>query len=82
MPITIFQAPAAQTRSGARAAAGRSDLRALAIRWLQELERWIERSRQRVALRELAADDEHLLADIGKSKAEAMREAAKPFWKP
>jgi uncharacterized protein YjiS (DUF1127 family) len=40
---------------------------------------WIERSRQRHALRELARND-HLLADIGLSLEQARGEARKPFW--
>lgn len=38
---------------------------------------WMERSRQRRALRDL---DEHQLKDIGLSRAAAMEEARKPFW--
>ena len=41
---------------------------------------WIERSRQRRALGELADRKDHLLADIGLSVEEARHEAAKPFW--
>jgi uncharacterized protein YjiS (DUF1127 family) len=45
--------------------------------------RWIARSRQRRALREIAeANDIHLLKDIGVSREEAFREADKPFWRP
>jgi uncharacterized protein YjiS (DUF1127 family) len=40
---------------------------------------WIERSRQRHALGELARND-NLLADIGLSLEQARREAVKPFW--
>ncbi len=40
---------------------------------------WIERSRQRHALGEMARND-HLLADIGLSFEQARREARKPFW--
>jgi uncharacterized protein YjiS (DUF1127 family) len=44
--------------------------------------RWIARSRQRRALREIAeANDFHLLKDIGVSQEEAFREAEKPFWR-
>lgn len=44
--------------------------------------RWIARSRQRWALREIAeANDTHLLKDIGVSREEAFREAEKPFWR-
>ena len=41
---------------------------------------WIERSRQRRELGELADRTDHLLADIGLSVEEARDEAAKPFW--
>src|SRR6516162_3545376 len=41
---------------------------------------WIERSRQRRELGELADRKDHLLADIGLSVEEARHEAAKPFW--
>jgi uncharacterized protein YjiS (DUF1127 family) len=44
--------------------------------------RWIARSRQRNALREIAeSNDLHLLKDIGVSQEEAFREAGKPFWR-
>ncbi|WP_454621210.1 DUF1127 domain-containing protein [Bradyrhizobium cenepequi] len=50
--------------------------------WGLQLLRWYaecsERSRQRQALAEL---DDHFLKDIGKTRQEAMAEAAKPFWK-
>jgi uncharacterized protein YjiS (DUF1127 family) len=35
---------------------------------------------ERLALRELA-DDPHLLSDLGLSREQALREAAKPFWR-
>ena len=41
---------------------------------------WIERSRQRRAIKELARLNNRYLADIGVSKDEALREASKPFW--
>jgi uncharacterized protein YjiS (DUF1127 family) len=47
-------------------------------RFLLWLVRCSERSRQRQALSEL---DDHFLKDIGKTRPEAMAEAAKPFWK-
>jgi uncharacterized protein YjiS (DUF1127 family) len=44
--------------------------------------RWIARSRQRNALREIAeSNDLHLLKDIGVSQEEAFREAGKPSWR-
>jgi uncharacterized protein YjiS (DUF1127 family) len=47
-------------------------------RFLSWCARCSERSRQRQALAEL---DDHFLKDIGKTRPEAMAEAAKPFWK-
>src|SRR4051794_37217494 len=41
---------------------------------------WAERSRQRRALAEMVELSDHLLADIGVSRAQARKEAAKPFW--
>jgi uncharacterized protein YjiS (DUF1127 family) len=44
------------------------------------IRRWAERRGQRRALAELARMS-HLLDDIGLTRAQALREAAKPFWK-
>jgi uncharacterized protein YjiS (DUF1127 family) len=47
------------------------------------IRKWIARSRERSALRELVEhDDAHLLGDIGVTRAEALRRAAKWFWQP
>ena len=40
---------------------------------------WRERAAQRA---HLAALDDHLLKDLGINRGEALREAAKPFWRP
>jgi uncharacterized protein YjiS (DUF1127 family) len=48
----------------------------LLVRLLTTIDVWIERSRQRHALGELAGND-HLLADIGLSLEQARREARK-----
>jgi uncharacterized protein YjiS (DUF1127 family) len=49
----------------------------------RHIARWITRSRQRQALRDIAeANDLHLLKDIGVSRQEAFNEADKPFWRP
>jgi uncharacterized protein YjiS (DUF1127 family) len=40
--------------------------------------RWIDRARQRQALASLS---DHELRDIGITRAEAAREAGKPFWR-
>ena len=80
MPTIVPQVSGADGQAGCRVrATGRSDV---SIGWLLQLQIWIERWRQRIALRDLAETDEHLLRDIGKTKAEASREAAKPFWEP
>jgi len=52
----------------------------LANIWLHKIAMSIARCRQRRALEELARLDRRLLQDIGVSKDEALREAAKPFW--
>ena len=45
---------------------------------LETLLVWQERGQQR---RHLAALDDHLLRDMGISRADAAREAATPFWR-
>jgi uncharacterized protein YjiS (DUF1127 family) len=50
------------------------------LRLLRTVAVWMERSRQRRALAELADANDHLLADLSISQAEARDEAAKPFW--
>jgi uncharacterized protein YjiS (DUF1127 family) len=40
---------------------------------------WTERARQRRALGELS---DHMLRDIGVTRADAWAEADKPFWRP
>jgi len=40
---------------------------------------WQERAAQRA---HLASLDDHRLKDLGISRAEAVQEAAKPFWRP
>jgi uncharacterized protein YjiS (DUF1127 family) len=47
---------------------------------LRVLRKWLERSGQRRALRELAQEGRRL-EDIGICRKEALREAAKPFWR-
>lgn len=41
------------------------------------LTRWAARSQQRYLLRDM---DDHLLRDMGISRADAVRESMKPFW--
>ena len=45
--------------------------------------RWwgrLDRPLQRIALREIA-DDPRLLSDLGLTREQALREAARPFWR-
>jgi uncharacterized protein YjiS (DUF1127 family) len=42
---------------------------------------WMARRRQRKALRELVEHDDRMLRDVGLSRDEVRREAAKPFWR-
>ncbi len=51
--------------------------RQTATRWLARLGAWEQRAAQR---RQLAELDDRALADIGRTRAEALAEAAKPFW--
>lgn len=48
------------------------------LRAVATLLRWHERSRQRAMLARL---DEHLLRDIGLSRADVEEELRKPFWR-
>ena len=71
IPVQVAEttAPLHQSSSGASPPAGPP-------RWW----RWLDRPLQRIALREIA-DDPHLLSDLGLTRDEALREAAKPFWR-
>lgn len=42
---------------------------------------WLKRRRRRQSLLDLADRNDHLLADVGLTQEEALREAAKPFWR-
>ena len=48
-------------------------------RFWSRIEQWQQRAEQRKAL--LALDD-RILKDIGITRADVVREAEKPFWKP
>lgn len=54
------------------------DVGRLALGLVERVELWSERHRQREAL---AALDGDALKDIGLSRADAAREADKPFWR-
>ena len=69
--------------AGAVSNGGENSAAGLIRRWRPTIVRWIARSRQRRALREIAErTDDHLLKDMGVSRQEALREADKPFWRP
>ena len=48
------------------------------IRLAERVIDWQERARQRAMLARL---DDHLLRDLGLTRAEALREYEKPFWR-
>jgi uncharacterized protein YjiS (DUF1127 family) len=50
-----------------------------AVRW-PAWWNWLDRPFQRIALRDIA-DNPHLLRDLGLTREEVLREAAKPFWR-
>ena len=71
---------------GARVSVRRSEREQRAAGWAvaacRTVTRWIARSGQRRALREIVeSNDFHLLKDIGVSREEALREVEKPFWR-
>ena len=55
----------------------RSEGLPLHLTLLSNLQRWAERARQR---RQLLSLESRMLKDIGITRADALREAAKPFW--
>ncbi len=73
---STLQSPAVDASQSALDVIGRLARLPLAI--LETLLVWQERDRQR---RHLAALDDRLLRDMGISRADALREAAIPFWR-
>ena len=76
--MTTMEVRSAACPAAARPAASRPSLSAR-LRGLVELffvwqERWEQRER-------LSGLDEHMLHDIGISRADAVRESTKPFWR-
>jgi uncharacterized protein YjiS (DUF1127 family) len=57
---------------------GTEHWRASALAAIPTVALWLERGRSR---RVLAMLDDHQLRDIGISRADALRESAKPFWR-
>lgn len=72
-PAAALPSIDALPRIGLRSAARRALMRAVAT-----VSAWHERARQRRALMELS---DHMLRDIGMSRAEALCEATRPFWR-
>jgi len=66
-------------RALARGARISAWLESLSAPALQRLRSWVDRARRR---RALEAVDDWILKDIGISRADAMREHDKPFWRP
>ena len=85
MTILTLRQPlraAATIRGAGEKSAGEKSAVGRISRCRRTIARWIGRSRQRWALRQIAeAYDTHLLKDIGVSREEAFREADKPFWR-
>ena len=83
MSNQLTQGPAILGREigGAEALHDESGLPTLIGEALLTLQFWAGRSHQRRQLGELAELDNYLLEDIGVSQEEALREAAKPFWR-
>jgi uncharacterized protein YjiS (DUF1127 family) len=52
--------------------------RSLVIRANRTLRRWLSHAHQRASLTDL---DDHLLRDIGKTRAQVEAEIRKPFWR-
>jgi uncharacterized protein YjiS (DUF1127 family) len=76
--MTSYVPPAALEGAAAgRAARALPRLRAGLSSLVLRLLRWQELARER---RALAAMDDHMLKDIGLSRADARREAGRPFW--
>lgn len=67
--------------SGARAKSLRAlgNVRRAVVKYLSHIVIWQERVEQRSRLAEL---NDHMLKDIGVSKADAYKEVRKPFWLP
>jgi len=66
-------------RALGRAAQTTALLESLAVLLLRHVRSWLDRARQRRALESV---DDWILKDIGLSRADAIHEHDKPFWRP
>jgi uncharacterized protein YjiS (DUF1127 family) len=82
MSTTILQASerTVSQRSDGRTCNQQDSSGSPAVGWLVTLGVWIERSRQRRALRALCEPNDARLKDVGISRDQALREGAKRFW--
>jgi uncharacterized protein YjiS (DUF1127 family) len=48
--------------------------------WIDIVRTWFARSRERRDLSEFAGLSDHFFKDVGISRGQVLREAAKPFW--
>lgn len=71
--------PALSSVEAAKQTAGRVTVWTLAARVVITLLDWQRRAMDRTRLRQM---DDHMLRDIGLSRADIEGEASKPFWKP
>lgn len=81
-PLTSLRIHPAHARPAARHVGGHGPsvtLADVAGALLRTFAVWRERARQR---RVLAAMDDHLLKDIGLTRADVDHETGKPFWRP
>ena len=79
MSVQILQAPTSAGRSAEDAVL--TEIRTPALSGcLSSVAAWIVRSGERRALRELAEDGRQL-NDVGLTREQVLREAAKPFWR-
>ena len=68
---------------GARSPSARSSALLTVESALRILALWVRRSRNRRHFARMAERyPRHLLEDVGLSRADLLREAAKPFWRP
>ncbi len=73
---TALAAPAAIRPAGESAALRWRDILA---QFVELALAWVERARER---RQLQALNDHMLKDLGLSRADVEGEASKPFWRP